>query len=101
MELISQVLFELPPEEQKLVCKGITTLVKSRMLELQKNLNVAEEKNKQFLKKYGTNFDNFTKNFPEHADMEKHEDLIEWEFWYESEKQYRRIIDKYRHMAGR
>lgn len=100
IEKLPTALFELPAEEKKYVYKGLATLAKVRILDLQKKINIAKEKNKFFKEKYDMEFDVFSSSFPDDATIEQHEDFIEWEFWSQTEKKCSDDLNKYNNLAG-
>lgn len=100
IEKLPRALSELPTEEKKYVYKGLETLAKVRILELQKKINIAKEKNRAFKDKYCMDFNVYSSNFPDDATIEQHEDFIEWEFWSITEKKYRDALTKYNNLAG-
>ncbi|NPV81083.1 MAG: hypothetical protein HPY52_12575 [Firmicutes bacterium] len=98
---IPHALNMLPNKEKGIFSRAIASSAKLRMATLEKRLKDAQTMLQRFENKYGKSYRDFESSFPDDADMEIHEDLVEWAFWDRVAEDCSAAINGYRLLTGR
>jgi len=89
---VIRTLFKKEPKKvfrEEIIRKLLKEQVLSEIREISKEISEYNEKTLRFEKKYGMDFANFKKKlrYPEFADVDMHEDFIEWKAYLEGKKE--------------
>jgi len=97
---IPRVLSMLPESEKGTFSKTIASSAKLRVAVLEKRLREAQAMLHKFEDKYGKAYPDFERDFPDNADIQTHEDLVEWAFWDRVARDCSAAIEGYKLLTG-
>lgn len=97
---IPRVLSMLPESEKGTFSKTIASSAKLRVAVLEKRLREAQAMLQKFEDKYGKTYPDFERDFPDNADIQTHEDLVEWAFWDRVAGDCSAAIEGYKLLTG-
>ena len=81
-------------EQEEIVESAIRHVIFSRLTEKRRKYKAANKKIAAFEKRYGMNFKEFVDTFPDGADLNQHEDWVEWSHYQEVRDRLGSLIKK-------
>ena len=75
-------------------------LAKTKIEENKEQLEEAHKNIHNFEKRYSMTFEVFKANFPPDADMQSHEDFVEWSFWIDVQDRLNEEINTFKKLNG-
>jgi len=88
------------PEDANYCHKCGNSTAKTKIEENKQQLEEAQKKIDNFESRYHTTFEAFKANFPPDADMESHEDFVEWSFWVDVRDRLNEEINSFKKLNG-
>ena len=89
-----------PKVGDKVFLSALRESIKRLIGEEQRNLEVINNRIKNFEKKYKTNFKNFQENLPPNGDYQLHEDYGEWSYLVDVAAAFEKDIANYQRLNG-
>jgi hypothetical protein len=90
----------LPVLKKPFLLRVMRNLAKTKIEENKEQLKEAQKHIRDFEKRYGTTFETFKANFPPNADVQFHEDFIEWSFWVDVQQRLTEEINTFKKING-
>jgi hypothetical protein len=90
----------LPVLKKPFLLRVMRNLAKTKIEENKQQLEEAQKKIDNFESRYHTTFEAFKANFPPDADMESHEDFVEWSFWVDVRDRLNEEINSFKKLNG-
>jgi hypothetical protein len=75
----------LPVLKKPFLLRVVRNIAKNKIKENKQHLEDAQEHIRIFEQRYKKSFGEFKENFPADADVQAHEDFVEWSYWVEVE----------------
>lgn len=97
---IPHALSMLPESERSTFSRAIASSAKLRVTVLEKKLKEARAMLQKFEDRYGKAYPDFERDFPDNANMQTHEDLVEWAFWDRVARDCFTAIEGYKLLTG-
>ena len=105
---MTEITIEIPDKLNKVVpvlkkpflLRTIRNLAKIKIEENKQQLEEAEKYIRDFETRYKKTFDAFKENFPPDADVQAHEDFVEWSFWVDVQKKLTEEINEFKKLNG-
>lgn len=97
---IPRVLSMLPESEKGTFSKAIASSAKLRVAVLERRLREGRAMLRKFEDEYGKTYPDFERDFPDNADIQTHEDLVEWAFWDRAARDCSAAIEGYKLLTG-
>ena len=90
----------LPVLKKPFLLRVMRNLAKSKIEENKQQLKEAQKHIDDFESRYHTTFEAFKANFPADADMQSHEDFVEWSFWVDVRDKLNEEISAFKKLNG-
>jgi small-conductance mechanosensitive channel len=90
----------LPVLKKPFLLRVMRNLAKTKIEENKEQLKEAQKNIHNFEKRYTTTFEAFKANFPPAADVQFHEDFVEWSFWVDVRDRLNEEINIFKKLNG-
>jgi len=90
----------IPALKKPFLLRAIRNLARTKIEEDQQQLEEAQKNIQDFENRYHTTFEKFKENFPGDADVQTHEDFIEWSFWVDVRDKSNEEINNFKNLNG-
>ena len=90
----------LPVLKKPFLLRVMRNLAKTRIEENKQQLKETEKHIDEFESRYHKTFEAFKANFPLDADMQSHEDFVEWSFWVDVRNKLNEEINTFKKLNG-
>jgi hypothetical protein len=90
----------LPVLKKPFLLRVMRNLAKTKIEENKEQLKAAQKHIHTFEKRYATTFEEFKANFPPDADLQSHEDFVEWSFWVDVRNGLNEEINTFKKLNG-
>jgi len=90
----------LPVLKKPFLLRVMRNLAKTKIEENKEQLKEAQKHIHNFEKRYALSFEEFKVNFPSDADMQSHEDFVEWSFWVDVRDKLNDEIKTFKKLNG-
>ena len=90
----------LPILEKPFLLRVVRNMAKNKIEENRQQLKEAKKHIQKYEKQYNTTFAEFKDNFPQDANVQAHEDFVEWSFWFDVENKIYSEIQEFEKLNG-
>ena len=90
----------LPVLKKPFLLRVMRNLAKTRIEENKQQLKEAKKHIDEFESRYHKTFEAFKASFPPEADMQSHEDFVEWSFWVDVRNKLNEEINTFKKLNG-
>ncbi|MBC8184065.1 hypothetical protein H8E88_23485 [candidate division KSB1 bacterium] len=105
---MTEITIEIPDKLNKIVpvlkkpflLRTIRNLAKTKIEEDKQQLKEAEKYIRDFETRYNKTFDEFKEKFSNEADVQAHEDFVEWSFWIDVQNKLKEEINEFKKLNG-
>jgi len=90
----------LPVLKKPFLLRVMRNLARTKIEENKEQLEEAQKHIHNFEKRYVTRFEAFKANFPPEANVQSHEDFVEWSFWVDVRDRLNEEINTFKKLNG-
>jgi len=90
----------IPSIKKPFLLRVIRNLARTKIEENKQQIEEAQRHIQDFENRYKTTFESFKENFPGDANVQAHEDFVEWSFWVDIRDKFNEEINTFKKLNG-